>query len=390
MLKRLNMQILRYRMLNVLRHSLSTTTKANVETTEGNKLVSEDANKFIPDVKYSNEEKEKILKIINNSKIDDLLSYNISKMRANKLLSWLKHNGALTDLNDILHIEGFGSKYIIKFYQSLLNEETADVRKYQKVLKLSKSFITPKIDIKQRLNTKSCVAVRIGINNVAWARLELPSASAERPSILTHWQQHDVVDKKLHLSDLVQRCLYVNHLIPTSDCYILENPPTAQATNKPSSLDQKNVSIQKAQITAMLGFALALRNQLNEDKIHSDDIKMSSTPTNVFYMRRLLPARLFNYLVGAERVSSEKIVIDMMRTYYNIDECFVKEGSDTLTIRSNVQFSQELREMFSLASPSNRDLLSQALLLNLAFVRLILFEEEQSIATVTGLNRKTG
>uniref|UniRef100_A0A1B0FB80 Uncharacterized protein n=1 Tax=Glossina morsitans morsitans TaxID=37546 RepID=A0A1B0FB80_GLOMM len=384
-----NMQCLRRRALKVLRSPLSTATNGNVENVHETKLTYEAASKDNRCVKYTDEEKEKILKIINNGNIDDLLSYDISKVRANKLISWLKHNGALKDLNDILNVDGFGAKSVIKFYQSLLNEKDGEMRKSKYYLKLSKSFITPKMDIIQRLNIKSCVAVRVGINHLAWARLELPPAGAESPSVLTHWQQHDVVEKKLHLSDLVQRCLYANHLIPTGDCYILENPPSVQASNKPSNVEQKNINIQKAQIIAMMGLALALRTQTNWRDVRSDDSKITSPFTNVFYMRRFLPARLFNYLVGTERVSSEKTVINMMRTYYNVDEHH-GDGKDFLTIRNNVQFSPELREMFSLASPSNRDLLSQALLLNLTFVRLILFEDKQTIATVTGLSRKVG
>ncbi|KAI9587129.1 hypothetical protein GQX74_002976 [Glossina fuscipes] len=353
-----NMQCLRTRALNVLRSAVSTATKGNLENIDETKLTPNGASKANQNVKYTDEEKEKILKIINNGNIDDLLSYDISKVRANKLISWLKQNGALKDLNDILNIEGFGAKSVIKFYQSLLNEKDAEMRKSKYSLKLSKSFITPKMDIIQRLNIKSCVAVRIGINHLAWARLELPPVRTETPTVLTHWQQHDVVEKKLHLSELVQRCLYANHLIPTGDCYILENPPSVQASNKPSNVEQKNVNIQKAQIIAMMGLALAF-----------------------------LSARLFNYLVGTERVSSEKTVINMMRTYYNVDELH-RDSKDFLTIRNNVQFPADLREMFSSASPSNRDLLSQALLLNLTFVRLILFEDKESIATVTGLNRK--
>ncbi|KAL9902345.1 uncharacterized protein LOC119632098 [Glossina fuscipes] len=382
-----NMQCLRTRALNVLRSAVSTATKGNLENIDETKLTPNGASKANQNVKYTDEEKEKILKIINNGNIDDLLSYDISKVRANKLISWLKQNGALKDLNDILNIEGFGAKSVIKFYQSLLNEKDAEMRKSKYSLKLSKSFITPKMDIIQRLNIKSCVAVRIGINHLAWARLELPPVRTETPTVLTHWQQHDVVEKKLHLSELVQRCLYANHLIPTGDCYILENPPSVQASNKPSNVEQKNVNIQKAQIIAMMGLALALRNQLNWGDVRSDDSKNPLTLTNVFYMRRFLSARLFNYLVGTERVSSEKTVINMMRTYYNVDELH-RDSKDFLTIRNNVQFPADLREMFSSASPSNRDLLSQALLLNLTFVRLILFEDKESIATVTGLNRK--
>lgn len=71
-----NMQCLRRRALKVLRSPLSTATNGNVENVHETKLTYEAASKDNRYVKYTDEEKEKILKIINNGNIDDLLRYS--------------------------------------------------------------------------------------------------------------------------------------------------------------------------------------------------------------------------------------------------------------------------------------------------------------------------
>ncbi|TMW41048.1 hypothetical protein DOY81_013871 [Sarcophaga bullata] len=75
--------------------------------------------------KYTPQEEQKILEIVNNYKLNELLCYDITKGRANKLLAWRMRNGLLNNLNDIFSIEGFGLKVADKFYQSLLQEPKA-------------------------------------------------------------------------------------------------------------------------------------------------------------------------------------------------------------------------------------------------------------------------
>lgn len=274
-------------------------------------------------------------------------------------------------------MEGFGLKIAEKFFKSLL--EPAGSRQNQSQLappKVTRTapFITPLMSDQQRQLITSSVGVRIGVTSVSWARLELPE-SKFAPCELTHWQHHEINDKKLHLAELVRRCLYVAHQIPQADCYILENPQMAQASSNPGSIDQQNVNIQKAQITAMLSYALLARSNPDESK------------SNLFYLRRFLTARLFNHLVGTERVSSEETLLGMMRTHYNMDEAQLEQGEKTY-LCNQVQFSSNLRAMYSKVERYQRELLGQAFLLNLAFVRLVLLQDPSSIASVSRSSKK--
>ncbi|KAH8405278.1 hypothetical protein KR222_001673, partial [Zaprionus bogoriensis] len=305
-------------------------------------------------------------------------SYDITKSRATKLQNWKARNGPLRELNDILYVEGFGLKVATKFFKSLLEPAASAQRSSPAAApKVTRTapFITPLLDEQHRRLITSSVGVRIGVTSVSWARLQLPERKYS-PCELTHWQHHEINDKKLHLAELVRRCLYVAHQIPQADCYILENPQMAQASSNPGSIDQQNVNIQKAQVTAMLSYALMARTNPGETK------------PNLFYLRRYLAARLFNHLVGGERVSSEEAILGMMRTYYNMEEAEQLEPSDRLDLCTQVQFPAELRAMYSKMERYQRELLGQAFLLNLAFVRLVLLQDPSSIASVSRSSKK--
>ncbi|XP_030385720.1 uncharacterized protein LOC115632630 [Scaptodrosophila lebanonensis] len=332
---------------------------------------STDEPKILQFPEYTNEERSQILKIVNENDADQLLGYDITKARANKLETWKARNGPLRELSDIFYVEGFGLKVANKFYKSLLQ---LPVKRVIVPRARTAPFITPSLDEAGRQQLSSSTAVRIGVSSISWSRLELAS-DKRSPCTLTHWQHHELNDKKLHLAELAQRCLYVAHQIHVADCYILENPQMAQASSNPGSIDQQNVNIQKAQVTAMLSYALMARAFSNKPQ------------TNLFYMRRFLTARLFNHLVGTERVSSEDTIIAMMRTFYNLhdqsDELEHPNKLATQNLRAQVQFPEHLRNMFAKQERHHRELLGQSFLLNLAFVRLVLLQDEASLAVVT-------
>ncbi|XP_050333073.1 uncharacterized protein LOC126761160 isoform X1 [Bactrocera neohumeralis] len=350
---------------------------------------------------YTKEQQDKILTIVN--KDAELLNYDIAKTRAVKLMAWKKRNGPLQSLEDILQIEGFSLRIADKFYKSMLGGHVDEGKVAPSARRRTAGFITPTIDAEHRAILRSCVSLRVGVSSVTWARLELPeSESINAPCNLTHWQHHDITEKKLHLGDLVQRLLYVDHLIPNADCYIFENPQTAINSN-PGNVDQQNISIQKSQVTAVLAYALCTRGRYAETLKNGHEIladankKTEETWPNVFYVRRFLTARLFSQLVGTERVSSEQTILQLMRTHYNVSELIFDDESENVgnekandvSFRRNVQFPLAHRDMFSRSERYQREFLGQALLLNLAFMRLVVLQDADSIAVVTRNRNKT-
>ncbi|KAH8364094.1 hypothetical protein KR084_002511 [Drosophila pseudotakahashii] len=347
-----------------LRHSSTQQPKTG-------QLVNDQAGNLLP--AYSEAERLKILQTINENGTNEMISYDITKARATKLHNWKVRHGPLQELSDILYVEGFGLKAATKFFKSLLapvgsGSVGEDAEKKQKAARVA-PFITPSMDDGQRQRIASAVGVRIGVTSVSWARLEIGSSDA--PCLLTHWQHHELNDKKLHLSELSRRCLYVSHQIQQADCYVLESPQMAQASSNPGSIDQQNVNIQKAQVAAIMSYSLMARSDADENKAN-----------NLFYMRRFLSARLFNHLVGTERVSSKDTIMAMMRTHYNVEHQIPGTESPQ-SLRQQVHFPADLRLIFSQQERYQRELLGQAFLLSLAFTRLVLLQDPQSIALVS-------
>ncbi|XP_011204755.2 transcription elongation factor, mitochondrial isoform X1 [Bactrocera dorsalis] len=382
--------------------SISKSTSANVDALLPQSL---ESNKQTtgknPLQNYTKDQQDKILTIVNKN--EELLNYDIAKTRAVKLIAWKKRNGPLQSLEDILQIEGFSLRIADKFYKSMLGGHVDESKVAPSARRRTAGFITPAIDAEHRAVLRSCVSLRVGVSSITWARLELPdSESINAPCNLTHWQHHDITEKKLHLSDLVQRLLYVDHLIPDADCYIFENPQMAINSN-PGNVDQQNISIQKSQVTAVLAYALCTRGRYAEALKNGHEIlpdankKTEETWPNVFYLRRFLTARLFSQLVGTERVSSEETILQLMRTHYNVSQLIFDDESETVgnekandvSFRRNVQFPLAHRDMFSRAERYQREFLGQALLLNLAFMRLVVLQDADSIAVVTRNPNKT-
>ncbi|KAH8286278.1 hypothetical protein KR054_005896, partial [Drosophila jambulina] len=318
---------------------------------------------------YSADQRLKILEKINENCMDQMLNYNITKPRAAKLQNWKKRYGPVKDLGDILHIEGFSLKVATKLFKSLLEQvdgvsRTEVVPGQKPKIPRSAPFITPPMDDKRRLQIVSSIGVRIGVTSVSWARMEIERMDSS--CCLTNWQYHELNDKKMHLAELVQRCLYATHQIPQADCYVLESPQMAQVSNNPGSIDQQNVNIQKAQVSAIMSYALMSR-------MYSDDNKAK----NVYYMRRFLTARLFNHLVGTERVTSEDTILAMMR---NDNPEYQTPDAHTT---NQVHFPSDLRQLFLQLARHQRDFLGQAFLLNLAFIRLVVLKDPTSISSVS-------
>ncbi|KAH8246317.1 hypothetical protein KR032_000228 [Drosophila birchii] len=321
---------------------------------------------------YSTDQRLKILETINENGIDEMLNYNITKPRAAKLQNWKKRYGPVKDLGDILQIEGFSLKVATKLFKSLLEQNdgvsNSELVSGQKPnTSRTAPFITPVMDDKRRLQIVSSIGVRIGVTSVSWARMEIERKDSS--CHLTNWQHHELNDKKMHLAELVQRCLYATHQIPQADCYVLESPQMAQVSNNPGSIDQQNVNIQKAQVAAIMSYALMSR-------MYPDD-----KAKNVYYMRRFLAARLFNHLVGTERVTSEDTILAMMRNDKNFE--YQEPVTQAINLNNQVHFPADIRQLFSQLARHQRDFLGQAFLLNLAFIRLVLLKDPTSITSVS-------
>jgi len=111
----------------------------------------------------------------------------------------------------------------------------------------------------------------------------------------------------------------------------------AQASSNPGSTDQQNVNIQKSQVAAIMSYSLMARSDADENKANNH-------------------CNVEHQLPGTE---------------------------SPLSLRQQVHFPADLRLIFAQQERYQRELLGQAFLLSLAFTRLVLLQDAQSIARVT-------
>lgn len=293
-------------------------------------------------------------------------------------MKWREANGQLQSIEEMLQIDHCNIDLLESFCSNVL-ENMKSISK--KSTNQTSNIVKPRLESEQCNKIKTCVSVHIGVRRICWSRIELNCHCT-----LTDWQTYDISDKKLHISDLIARCLSVDKMIPEADCYVLETPdPTIQMNPNTGNAEQKNINVEKAQIMAMIGFALANRSNT---QIYEDSTQISSpSPANVFYMRQLLFSRFFSNVIGSERVGCEPIIEKMIKD--------AKYGSlihkDNETGNENhLHFPHIMQKVFAEASRPQREFLGQCLLLNLAFIRLVLRKDSKSLEAITQPNKRAG
>lgn len=284
----------------------------------------------------------------------------------------------------MLKIEDFNESLV----ESLCSNILKSIQSKRANIFRKSGIITPGIEAEFCSKIKSCVSIYVGVRKISWSRIEMGS-----PCMLTNWQTYAIPDTRLHISELISKCLYVDEMIPLADCYVFENPQTLQVNAIPGSVAQRNINMQKAQVAAIIGYALSIRN--NPRRIDPKPQTHSSF-ANVYYLRRLLSSRLFNKVIGSERVSCEQTVQEMIYNVKCSDESVIpksseiadSDGTDSVPdINKIIKFSPSMQELFSNASRPQREFLGQSLLLNLAFIQLVLLQDPKCIDLVSQSNK---
>lgn len=293
-----------------------------------------------------------------------------------ELMKWRKSKGHFNSLEEMLQVDNFN----ISLINSLCSNVLENAKKQKSIIQAS-NIVKPRIETEHCNTIKTCVSVHIGVRRVSWSRIEIGL-----PCTVTNWHTYDITEKKLHISDLITQCLCVDKMIPTADCYVLENPdPTIQINTNTGNAEQKNINVEKAQIMAVIGFALANRKlPLYEEPMGIDHLN-----ANVFYMRQLLFSRFFSNVIGAERIACEPTIQKMINETSNSDLMQNRTENEEQIDNQKIYFPFAMQEIFTKASRQQREFLGQCLLLNIAFIRLVLLKDPQSIALITQTNKRS-
>lgn len=293
---------------------------------------------------YSAEEQQKLLKKINESSSDDLQRFSITSKRLEHLQKSRKEVGGFSTVDQLLSVCGLGDKSIKKFLDSILYD-----RKEEQIMSKIQNFITPHIAESQRMRLQNVVGIHVLGNSITWAKIN-------KDGLLSDWivDELDLSWKKRHPTNLLEEAYGIVQKLPAADVYVMED-------NGNSAQHLKNNIISALQSHQLCAMLLTL---LNSSK--------GNDSTNVFFLRHHLSARLFQTLVGNERISCQTIVQKLLDGVH-------PDGQEYLKIKVD----PGLQNLYYSSGNVEKEIMCHSLLLSITFMELVILGRSQSIAAIT-------
>lgn len=103
----------------------------------------------------------------------------------------------------------------------------------------------------------------------------------------------------------------------------------------------------------------------------------------VFFLRSQLPARLFGVLVGAERVSAQTVVLDILSEAQKNSTTESDMGNQTANIYTPINVRRDLVDSYLKRTSVEKESLCSSLLLTIAFMDLVMHQNPYSLKTVS-------
>ena len=351
---------------------------------------------------YNENQEFKILSTVNYQSDVELENYNISKARIRKISLRKQKMGNFSKVEEILELDGFGIKVLEKFCDSILKSEqqlkdSTEANESQLVNKKKQQFVSPLLLENVRKSITSCVSLHMDLSCIAWTKFKLNPKSYDDLSIksiiIEDWNCFEIADadKKLSLTDLIQVLMYINNKIPTADSYVIEAQQVVQQT-QPGNPVQMNVNVQKSQLIAMLCILLASRDgnkvqvkqdmdEQNDKEYETEKVKNKSmSQQKLFLLRHFLASRLHKTYIGAEKVSTEHVIENILRYNYTDDQ-------PESTNFNLLDVPQTHRELYNDAPKVHKEYLGQSLLVGLTFLKLCVQKCSQSLSVISSRGR---
>lgn len=306
--------------------------------------------------------------------------------------------GPFQSIEEVLELDGFGIKVMERFCDSILQCQAAEMTP-DKNKPLAEStpviaprkkvpFVQPLLQDHSRKSIKTCVSLQIDLNCIAWTKFRIDSEVLEVPNRITveEWNFHEFLnnDKKLSLSDLIQILIYLSSRIPVADVYVVEAQQTAQPAKQPGNPVQMNINVQKAQLLSMISILMACRNETfasqsdgdgEDGKNATNEIK--NQQQTLFFLKNFLASRLYRTTVGAERVSSEYVIENVLNS------C-----NQPLTgIYNFIEVMPDCRDNYEKSLKKDREYLGQSMLIGLTFLKLCVVKCSESLLQLNKVYR---
>ncbi|XP_069359076.1 uncharacterized protein [Maniola hyperantus] len=212
--------------------------------------------------KYSELQKEKILKVMNED-ISLLSRYEITKARLKNFTTWVQKNGQIKNLSDIKTIDGFTKKNSEKLFDSIINGPPKNDQNLSK--KIKGQVLHP------------------------------------------------------HLTETLRQAWDITNQLPTADIYVMKAEATSlrASGSDPNNPKVLGVNLQKAQLVAMIVALINAKNSFYVDGANEESSEKLEFKQKVYFLRPTLPFRLYGTLVGNERVSTDQTVETLLQEVKN-------------------------------------------------------------------------
>ncbi|XP_072319657.1 transcription elongation factor, mitochondrial [Eucyclogobius newberryi] len=292
------------------------------------------------DAYYTTEQRESILKLLNNAALPELSGVKLLRGRkSHNIVEYRTKNGPFKTLESVVNVPLLKHKSAVVVFNSILNP----VKKERKVKIHLAKFIRPEVDRSWLEDAGSIVSIVCGTNKIAWAHVD-------RGMMVLDWQQIDCPNflkgtylASFYLTDVSA----VVELLPDADFYIIEK----------SSISVQNTSL--FPVMAHMRTVEAMLFALLEPRVPQPE---PNIPPRVLNMMRMAVGRHFGLMVGESRTSGAQTVRRLM--------------TESVTQKlPRINFPSELlvkhRNSFQMGSRRTGEELCDALLQAVAFYELL-------------------
>ncbi|XP_018402154.1 PREDICTED: transcription elongation factor, mitochondrial-like [Cyphomyrmex costatus] len=299
----------------------------------------------------SSEDKEKILQVINNKTIEDLLQYSITKQRAQKLESYRETNGPFKSLDDLLQVQSMNNKCTYNFYKSII---CGKKRKNPKKI-MSGLVVTPQSTGYNYKNINTVLGIYIGHNIISWSLLN-------RNCEVLQWSYKSFprTDKKENIHSLLQATLPIAKKLPKADRYIMQETGSDMGRIQNTQFYQNFVQ-QSIMATIILSHLTMVNSKFNDTT--------EFVTNNICILRPHVLRKIYGLIIDNETIS----------TQYMLQKLLQESEEPIKTKEPKVLIRTELRNMYNTQSSVCQEQIGWSLLIALAFIELVVHKRTDMI-----------
>lgn len=242
------------------------------------------------DACYTPEQREVILKLLNNASLPELTGVKLLRGRKSiNIVEYRTKHGPFRTLESVVNVPLLKHKSAVVVFNSILNP----VKKEKKIRIQLAKFIKPEVERAWLEEASSIVSLVCGTNKIAWAHVD-------RAMTVLDWQQnecpHFLKGPYLASSYLTDISAVIDRL-PEADFYIIEK----------CSISVHNTTL--FPLMAHMRTVEAMLFALLEPKVPQP---VPNIPPRVLNITRTAVGRHFGLMVGESRTSGAQIVRKLM------------------------------------------------------------------------------